>query len=127
MKTRSGFVSNSSTSSFTCDMCGRNEMEMNRSLSDIDAMTCENGHEFCAKHAVGEPGKDEANGESDWRYNVPMERCPICNMQGLTDKDELAYLRKRAGFSSKASTLAWVQEEFEGDYAAFLMWVRSEA
>lgn len=44
MKIRSGFVSNSSSSSFICDISGRCSSGMDISLSDCDMFRCTNGH-----------------------------------------------------------------------------------
>ena len=46
MKIRSGFVSNSSSSSFTCGVCGETQSGMDLS------MQCENGHTFCESHQL---------------------------------------------------------------------------
>ena len=59
MKIRNGFVSNSSTSSFTCDICGYNEAGYDLSLSDINMCSCENGHTFCEDEMKVEFGSEE--------------------------------------------------------------------
>jgi len=53
MKIRTGFVSNSSSSSFVCDVCGRQESGWDASLSDFDMHECEicNGV-FCDSEMV---------------------------------------------------------------------------
>lgn len=51
MKIRSGFVSNSSSSSFICNVCGTVESGMDMSASDFDMETCIQGHTFCLDHA----------------------------------------------------------------------------
>lgn len=51
MKIRNGFVSNSSSSSFTCDVCGITESGMDASAGDFDMTNCINGHCFCNDHA----------------------------------------------------------------------------
>ncbi len=51
MKIRNGFVSNSSSSSFTCDVCGTTEAGMDASARDFDMSECVNGHVFCNDHA----------------------------------------------------------------------------
>lgn len=51
MKIRNGFVSNSSSSSFTCDVCGTTESGMDASARDFDMSACVNGHTFCNDHA----------------------------------------------------------------------------
>lgn len=46
MKVTKGFISNSSTSSFICDICGDVEAGMDMELYDCDAVECVNGHTF---------------------------------------------------------------------------------
>lgn len=53
MKKRYGFVSNSSSSSYTCDVCGNNESGWDLCISEIDMSECVNGHTFCNDHAKG--------------------------------------------------------------------------
>jgi hypothetical protein len=53
MKVRSGFVSNSSSSSFICNVCGIMESGMDASAKDFDMSNCQNGHTFCNNHFVG--------------------------------------------------------------------------
>lgn len=56
MKTRNGFVSNSSSSSFTCEICGETGSGMDASMSDFDMSECKNGHVICDEHRLkGEP------------------------------------------------------------------------
>lgn len=50
MKRRSGLVSNSSSSSFTCDCCGDTESGYDATLSDFEMTECVNGHLFCDMH-----------------------------------------------------------------------------
>lgn len=54
MKLRSGFVSNSSSSSFICDFCGRTEGGYDCSLEDFGMKECKAGHTFCDYEIVGE-------------------------------------------------------------------------
>ena len=48
MKYRSDFVTNSSSSSYTCDICGRTESGWDMGLSEAEMVECVNGHTFCA-------------------------------------------------------------------------------
>lgn len=50
MKIRNGFVSNSSSSSFTCSICEREESGYDLCLSDIGMGECSHGHYFCKGH-----------------------------------------------------------------------------
>lgn len=47
MKIRTGFVSNSSSSSFTCEICGATESAWDGSPADCGFIDCEHGHIFC--------------------------------------------------------------------------------
>jgi hypothetical protein len=53
MKIRAGFVSNSSSSSFTCDICGEDVSGWDLSISDSGMCQCQNGHTFCEGHQRG--------------------------------------------------------------------------
>ena len=62
MKIRKGFVSNSSSSSFVCSICGEIESGMDACLSDFDMIQCVNGHEFhtsCSKIEIDEDSIDK--------------------------------------------------------------------
>jgi hypothetical protein len=50
MKIRNGFVSNSSSSSFICEVCGQVECGYDISLSDCQMYECVHGHIFCEYH-----------------------------------------------------------------------------
>lgn len=53
MKIRQGFVSNSSTTSFTCDVCGRTETYYDSvDHTYFDFFLCENGHGVCEEHRL---------------------------------------------------------------------------
>lgn len=59
MKFRKDFVTNSSSSSYICEICGRNESGYDLSLSDCEMMECVNGHIFCCDEALERPTKQE--------------------------------------------------------------------
>jgi len=52
MKIRSGFVSNSSSSSFTCNVCGATESGYDVSLNDVGMFECIKGHVVCDSHQI---------------------------------------------------------------------------
>ena len=62
MKIRKGFVSNSSSSSFVCDVCGNVESGYDASASEVGFANCENGHEFCEDHIVRNLSDDQIRG-----------------------------------------------------------------
>lgn len=52
MKKRLGFVSNSSSSSFICDVCNEVESGMEMGLEEAGMYECEKGHIFCISHSL---------------------------------------------------------------------------
>lgn len=52
MKIRKGFVSNSSSSSFVCDVCGYETSGWDLSLREAEMVECENGHTLCQEHVL---------------------------------------------------------------------------
>jgi hypothetical protein len=102
MKIRMGFVSNSSTSTFICDICGGTEAGMDLCLSDCDMSRCENGHIYhndCNKTKIS--SEDDIN-------------CPFCNLDDVTDWDVIAYLLKKFNVTRKG-----LEEEIKQKFSSF--------
>ena len=59
MKFRKDFVTNSSSSSYVCEICGRSESGWDLGLSECEMMQCVNGHTFCCDEALEKPTKKE--------------------------------------------------------------------
>ena len=106
MKIRSGFVSNSSSSSFICDCCGIAE-EAYDGILDTGMCMCKNGHTFCNEHIIDEDFKKTVknsiyNGKYYFTYNeneyditeIPEEFCPICSTYRFIDTEVVLYLKK---------------------------------
>jgi len=85
MKIRTGFVSNSSSSSFVCEVCNDHQEGMDLSLSDCDFYECENYHVLCGdcllEEFIYEEEEDSENYDEDLgsNYGIPEKYCPICN------------------------------------------------
>ncbi len=58
MKIRTGFVSNSSSSSFTCEICGATESGWDASPDEIGFVECEHGHLFCDEERLNPSEED---------------------------------------------------------------------
>lgn len=102
MKKRMGFVSNSSSSSFICDITGTVEGGMDCCLYDVDMAQCVKGHTFLTG-GWSDVGKFiEEDEDGDTRYEVPEELCPVCN--GMAKAQIIARLKgdmKRLNITAK--------------------------
>lgn len=52
MKYKTDFTTNSSSSSYVCEICGDDVSGMDMSLSEAKMYECENGHVFCNSHST---------------------------------------------------------------------------
>jgi hypothetical protein len=129
MKIRYGFVSNSSTSSFLCGVCGADAAGYDMCLSEAEMFQCEHGHEFCEEHVLRsdefwdacELGSEtrwskvedhELTSEDRWkrcglteseqRYALPAMFCPVCNLDVISDSDLLRYILQDLEYSCNA-------------------------
>jgi len=80
MKTRNGFVSNSSSSSFICDVCGEEVSGWDMSLEEAYMAECEGGHTFCVEHTgkdfedfiTKESALDYLNNSTYYKDDIPL-------------------------------------------------------
>ena len=92
MKIRKGFVSNSSSSSFVCDVCGEEVIGMDIGLEDAEMAECEWNHIFCTSHT---------DKEFEDIYEVPEKDCPVCTFETILDEDMLLFLIKKLKLDKK--------------------------
>ena len=100
MKIRNGFVSNSSSSSFVCDLCGYETSGWDMCLSEAEMFECENGHTLCDDHML-QPSQEwlneyiykikESRSVSDEEFNEWVEKEQVdlncVTMQNLKEFD----------------------------------------
>ena len=86
MKIRSGFVSNSSSSSFTCEVCGNTDAGYDVSMGELGFVGCENDHTFCEDHIVGTPPKSDKRAWGGY-HELDPKYCPICTFDVISNGD----------------------------------------
>ena len=114
MKQRNYFVSNSSSSSYICEVCGNEYSGYDACLDDAGMYKCEHGHVFCEDHIDDEVFKawrerqikeymetnkfcsyEDADDQIYWddlRYGLPGDVCPCCTLKTIVDNDLITYL-----------------------------------
>ena len=119
MKKRNGFVTNSSSTTYVCEISGESEtFPDSGSHHDWGFIVCENEHEMLEEFVEGEItpdmarawitrsaySKPDASAMSDDEaldycdkldYDIPQELCPICQFKALSQPGLAKYLEKK--------------------------------
>jgi len=112
MKIRIGFVSNSSSSSYICSVCGDVKEGQDLCLSEAEMRQCINGHVFCDIH-MKEPAPENVD-DNEFRYETPKEYCPVCRLDVILDYMMAEYLLHKCKKDSKE-----IQQEIRSKFKDF--------
>jgi len=108
MKIKTGFVSNSSSESFVCDVCGDIRSGWDAIPSELGFQWCENEHYFCEEHLKGDVVRINSTA---WGECVSTESCPVCSLIDVRDSDLLEYCLKKLG-TSESKLKNKIKKEF---------------
>lgn len=93
MKKRYGFVANSSSTSFYCDIC-------NSYQEYIAGYQCPRDHVVCHGHT--KDGIDVIDDVGDGVYSIQEKDCPICNMDIITKEDLDKYMKRQYNLTTES-------------------------
>jgi len=128
MKVRRGFVSNSSSSSFTCQVCGEVNSGWDADIEDMGMVQCINGHTMCTGHVLDkddfkewlekreelndeESDKYDEDGYYEYFYEMPPKLCPVCGLTTFGDNDVLRYCLVHLN-----TTRGQIEEDLRGQF-----------
>jgi hypothetical protein len=97
MKIRKGFVSNSSSSSFICEICAHTETGYDQSPTELGFVQCVNEHIFCEEHLLQDAATEDLIDTDDNGEVYPERCCPICQFKEYSQGELSIYLREVYG------------------------------
>ena len=134
MKIRKGLVSNSSSSSFICDVCGHAEGGWDRSAGELGFAVCVNGHTICIDHVLFDTEDEREKYRShiyenpydtytykdmEFDYEIPEALCPCCQLNEISKDDFNRWLVKTGKMGKLKKEFA---EQFP-TYNSFKKWL----
>jgi hypothetical protein len=112
MKIRNGFVSNSSSSSFICDITGEVESGWDLGLEEAGMYQCENGHTFSEQFLIEEITLEQ---KRQWLMssNHGMDYCYKVALRHQKDYDEKYTLERAQELKKEHNRLIGAMSESE--------------
>lgn len=127
MKFRKDFVTNSSSSSYVCEICGRSECGMDMSLSDAEMVCCTNGHTICEDEILMVPRDALIREIEDYQKKYPTYCDEIYTEDELKAMDDKELLAKyftlddaRWSMPEECCPICQFIEYSQGDLAKYL-------
>jgi hypothetical protein len=110
MKTRIGYVSNSSSSSFVCDVCGEEGSGWDASASDFDMVQCIKEHTFCESEGV-----DRNSLSLESLKKILETHISKIAKDGYASPEDIDGYKKTLSEAKDEDDLSGLFEEFEDD------------
>jgi hypothetical protein len=129
MKKKIGFISNSSSSSYVCNVCG--DIREGYDEKEVGMIECHHGHFFCDTEKIKRVKRslcDVSKNQDDDKYEIKRKDnckiCPICQMRTFGDDLLFKALLKFTNFT-KAETTKCIKDRFTS-YQDFMKWIESD-
>jgi hypothetical protein len=128
MKIRLDYVTNSSSSSFVCEICGQSETQWDDTPDWY--LQCENYHGLCDDHIdEAELEKRYVEGTKEYElwereHQITKEACPLCSLAIIQDETIVRYLNK-IGTINKKQLVKDLKEIF-GSMEAFNEYIKKD-
>lgn len=124
MKVRKGFVSNSSSTSFVCDICECVETGYDEQYNIAIAHCMGHAHDMCERCVPvpeGKSYKELTEYDEDWGGDsLPSELCPLCNLTDISDDLVLKYVLRSTLYTKESA-----KEEIKQNYKDLYEFLRA--
>lgn len=126
MKFRSDFVTNSSSSSYVCEICGESGSGWDASPEDFDMTQCVNGHVICKEHMLT-PSRDQLKEELlqfkkwDYKNNCEVQSFTPEEIDEMSVDDMIDVIMEDYEIPEYMCPICQFEEYSENDMAQYLL------